>query len=505
MYTIQILIIFLFGFSSHMIPQQIIEQKVKRGLDAIYNFEWDKGKKIFNQLIETYPENPAGYHYASIMPMWYYLGSYNSDYLDTFFIFSDLALEYAKQAESEDSLTAELAYLIGSIYANRSIVNARAENYVYAVWESDRMKYYSNLALELDETLIDASLGIALYHLAVSQIPSSLQWAVQLVGVNADRESGLEHLRKVIEKGKLSSVDAKFYLSQIYTRIVIDYKSAKKLLDDLTARYPKNLLFRMSLAWIETENGNIKSAFNKFASIIKSDEENFPILKSFSHYQIGNIYFYQNQFDSAAVHYKEYLESNTRSDYNGIVNYNLGLTYDLLGERDSAIVYYENAGTGNLDLDEDSYARRKGGSMIEDSLGADDIRLIRFKNLFYSGKYKTAIDSLLLLQDDSLYSDLKAESLLFLSKSHLKLKKYREAINYAVKTVQCEIENEKWTQPLALYLSAEASYNLKDYLDAQLFLNLITDYSDYDFSLKLGGLVASLSDKLKKVNSRINK
>lgn len=505
MYTIRILIIFLFASSSQIIPQQKIEQQVKKGLDAIYNFEWDRGEKIFNQLIEDFPENPAGYHYASIMPMWYYLGSYNSDYLDTFFIYSGLALEYAKQSQREDSLTAELAYLIGSIYANRSIVNARAENYVYAVWESDRMKYYSNLALELDEKLIDASLGIALYHLAVSQIPSSLQWAVQLVGVNADKESGLEHLQKVIGKGKLSVTDAKFYLSQIYTRIFIDYESAKKLLDDLTVRYPKNLLFRMSLAWIEAETGNIKSAFKKFVSIINSDEQNFPILKSLSHYQLGNIYFYQNQFDSAAAHYKEYLESNTRSDYNGIVNYYLGLSFELLGERDSAIVYFENSGNGNLDLDEDSYARRKGDILIEDSFSLDDIRLIRIKNLFHSGKYKETIDSLLFLQDDSLHSDLRAESFLFLSKSYLKLKKYREAINYAVKTVQCEIENEKWTQPLALYLSAEASYYLKEYLDVELFLNLISDYSDYDFSLKLGGLVNSLSDKLKKVKSRVNK
>lgn len=261
----------------------------------------------------------------------------------------------------------------------------------------------------------------------------------------------------------------------------------------------------MSLAWVEVENGNLKTASGKFNSIISSNEENFPVLKSLSHYQLGNIHFYKNQFDSAIVHYKEYLNSNHRPDYAGIINYNLGLSYELLGERDTAVVYYENTSAGNPDIDENSYANRKGSLMLEDSLSTDEISLIRLKNLFYSGNYRLAIDSLIIFTDDSLSTDLNAEAFLFLSNAFLKLKKYDQAINYAVKTVHCEVENEKWTQPFALYLSAEASYYIKNYMDTQLFLNLISDYSDYDFSMKLSGLKNSLELKLNKIESKLNK
>lgn len=486
-------------------PQQKIDSKALRGLDAIYNFDWARGSKIFSDLIEDYPENPAGYHYSSIIPLWFFLGSFDETYLDTFYLYSDKALDLAKKMESNDSLSAELAYLLGCIYSNRSIASARSESYVYAVWASERMKSYSFKALELNEKLIDANIGLGLYNLAVSQIPSSLQWAIQLVGINADRETGIELLQQVIKKGKLSRIDAQFYLSQIYTRIVIQPEEAQKILNELTTRYPKNLLFQMSLGWVEMEIGNIKSAERRFLSIIKSDEENFPLLKSLSYYQLGNIYFYKGFKDSATTYYEMYLGSKLRDDYAGITNYNLGLIYEIAGERDRAITYYENSSLGNMDLDEDSYAKRKGRELLNKKLDSAEVRLISFNNLIKAGNYRLAIDLLKQFVEDSLNYDTKAEAYLLLGMSYLKIKKYKEAIKYSVEAIQTETINEKWIHPFAHFTAAKASYHTRSYLDAQLFLNLISDYSDYDFQLKLEGHRYALQrnlDKLEKMTGK---
>ncbi len=505
MYIFRSLFLVLFCFISQFYAQQRIESRVQRGLDAIYNFDWNKGEKIFNDLIDEFPKNPVGYHYSSIMPLWFYLGSYNEAYLDTFFIYSDQALNLAKKIEKQDSLTAALSKILGCIYANRSIANARAEKYVHAVWESDRMKYYSSKSLELNEKLYDAHLGLGLYNLAVAQIPSSLQWAIKLVGISADRETGLEHLQKVVNKGKLARIDALFYLSQIYTRIIIDYDAAEKILTELTNRYPKNLLFKMSLAWVEVEKGSLNFAEKRFKSVIESKEENFPLLKSLSYYQLGNINFYKGRKDSAITYYKEYLNSNIRNDYFGITNFNLGLLYELSGKRDSALVYYEESSNGNLDLDEDSYAKRRGDLLYNDSLSTENIRLISYSNLYNSGYYKRVIDSLKIFLEDSLQSDTQAEAYLLLSKAHYKLKKYKETINYSVLAIETEVKNENWIHPFAHYYAAIASYHLKKYMDSQLFLNLISDYSDYDFSLKLDGLLYALQRKLDKLEIKTDK
>lgn len=499
MYSIKVLLIILFFHPLQIFSQSGIESRILRGLDAIYNFDWKRGKEIFSKMIEDYPENPVGYHYHSLIPLWFYLGSYEQAYLDTFFIFSDKALDLAKKKEKKDSLNAELANILGLIYSNRSIANARAENYVYAVWESDRMKYYFSKSLELNERFYDSHLGLGLYNLAVAQVPSSLQWAIKLVGISADREVGLEHLKKVIDRGKLARIDAMFYLSQIYTRIVIDPDNAEKILMQLNGRYPKNLLFKMSLAWVEVEKGSLDLAEKRFKSILASKENKFPLLKSLSQYQLGNIYFYKNQQDSAKVYFKEYIYSNLRNDYIGIANLNLGLIFEISGDRDSALVYYKEATKGNLDLDEDSYAKRKAIILTENPLTAEDIKLISYTNLFNSGYYKRTIDSLKIFLKDSLESDLKAEAYLLLSRAYYKLKRYNETISFAAHSIEIETETEKWIHPFAHYYAAAACFQLKKYMDAQLFLNLISDYSDYDFPLKLDGMRYALQRRLDKV------
>lgn len=493
------LLLTLFIFVNFSFSQQVSERSIQNGLDALYNFEWEKSDRIFNKIIENYPEDPIGFHYASIKPLWFYLGSFNKAYIDTFITFSDEALNLAKKIENEDSLTADLAFLLSSIYANRSIVNARDENYLYAVWESDRMKYYADRALLLNEKLYDAHIGHGLYNMAVSQIPSSLQWAINIVGVTGDRETGIEHLETAIKKGKLSRVDAKFYLSQIYSRIVIDYPLAEKLLRELTNRYPRNLLFRMSFAWIELEEGNINSAERKFQSIIKSVQPEFPLLKSLSYYQLGNINFYKGELDTALFHYNKYLETKLRIDYQGITNLNAGIALELSGLRDSALVYYKEAGEGNPDLDEDTYAKRKGKLLLDDSLSVEQKELINFSNIYKTGKYISLIDSLGKFLMDSLNNDLKAEANLLLTQAYFKQKKYSKVIQHSAKTLDCEIKKESWIHPYALYYGAIASYHLKKYTDSQLFLNMISDYSDFDFSLKLEGLRAALQRKLDKL------
>lgn len=496
MYNYRILFLLLIIFVIQIHPQPRIENKVQKGLNAIYNFEWDKGAEIFNSLIEDYPESAVGYHYLSTIPLWYYLGSFSSEHLDTFFIYSDKALDLVKKIELEDSLTAELAYMISAIYKYRSIANARAESYISALWASDRMKYYASRALELNEKLIDAHIGLGLYDIAVSQIPSSLQWAIKLVGVNADRETALLHLEKVSGKGKLARIDAMFYLSQIYSRIVIEPDEAYKILKELTARYPKNLLFKMSMAWVELELGEINSAEKKIKSVLNSTEENFPLLKSLSQYQLGNIYFYKNQTDSAIFYYKQYLNSKLKDDFAGLTNYNIGVAFELSGERDSAVFYYKNTPDGNLDLDEDSYAKRKGQQRLTNELSADEIKLVRLTNLFFTGNYKKLIDSTLILLEDSLDADLLAECYLLLSRACLKLKKYDESLKYSVEAIHTETKNEKWIHPFALYNAAVSSFHLRHYLDSQLFLNLVSEYSDYDFQIKMEGLRYALQRRL---------
>src|SRR5690606_14760070 len=114
---------------SNSFAQQLTDKQIQIGLDKIYNFNWDAGFEAFNSIIKRHPDDPRGYHYKSIIFLWYYLGNLNETNLDSFTYFSDKALEFANQKLTE-KVTAELKYLIGSIYYNKSIAEARSGNYL---------------------------------------------------------------------------------------------------------------------------------------------------------------------------------------------------------------------------------------------------------------------------------------------------------------------------------------------------------------------------------------
>jgi hypothetical protein len=492
MKKIKFISVVLFLLISTGFSQQETDRQIQVGLDKIYNFNWDDGFKAFNSIIKKHPDDPRGYHYKSIIYLWYYLGNLNEANLDSFNYFSDKSLELANNKLTE-KITAELKYLIGSIYYNKSIAEARSGNYLQALWTSNQMKSNLEEAVKLKPDLYDAYLGLGLYNFALSQIPSTLEWAANLVGITADKELGLTYVNKTVKKGKLSKIDAQYYLSQLYSRVIVDHPAAKELLSNLVRRYPKNLLFNFSLAWVEYELNDLINAEKHLRFVIDADDELYPFVVSNSHYLLGNVFFTRNQFDSARVYYQNFLKLSINDDYIGYANYQIGLCYEISGNRKEAVKYYEKSSDGNADIEEDLFAERKGDEFIERKLTDDEIQLIKFSNLIGQNKLAAAKDSLKdFIEQKTITNDLKAEALLYLSQICYKQKKYQESLDYAVDCLNIEIKNEQWVHAYAYYFGAWSSFQQKKYIDAKLFLLQINDMDDYDFRNSLENKIYTL-------------
>lgn len=475
------------GFS-----QQVTDKQIQVGLDKIYNFNWDDGFKVFNTIIKKHPDDPRGYHYKSIIFLWYYLGNLNETNLDSFIYFSDKSLELANRKITQKN-TAELKYLIGSIYYNKSIAEARSGNYLQALWTSNQMKSNLEEAVKLKPDLYDAFLGLGLYNFALSQIPSTLEWAANLVGITADKELGLQYVNQTVKKGKLSKIDAQYYLSQLYSRVIVDHSAAKELLSNLVKRYPKNLLFNFSLAWVEYELHDLDKAEKYLRYVINANDSLYPFVVSNSNYLLGNVFFARNQFDSAKVYFQNYLKLSINDDYKGFSNYHIGLCDEITGNRKEAVKYFEKSSDGNSDIEEDLFAERKGDQFEERKLTADEIRLIKLSNLIKQNKLAGAKDSLQnFIKQKNITNDLKAEALLYLSQISYKQKRYQESLDYAVDCIQTEIENERWVHAYAYYIGAWNSYYQKKFTDAKLFLLQIDNLDDFDFRNSLENKIYTL-------------
>ncbi len=486
-----IVIIFIFLVCG-IFPQQLTDKQIQVGLDKIYNFNWDEGFKAFNSIIKKNPDDPRGYHYKSIIFLWYYLGNLNETNLDSFIYFSDKSLELAELKKKEKS-SAELSYLIGSIYYNKSIAEARGGNYLQALWTSNQMKSNLEEAVRINPNYYDAFLGLGLYNFALSQIPSTLEWAANLVGITADKELGLTYVKKSVAKGKLSKIDAQYYLSQLYSRVVVDHPSAKELLNTLVRRYPNNLLFKFSLAWIEYELDELANAEKHLRFVINSKDELYPFVVSNSNYVLANVFFARNQFDSAKVYYQNYIKLSINDDYKGFANYQIGLCNEMIGNRKEAVKYFSKSSDGNSDIEEDLFAERKGNEFENRKLTSNEIRLIKYSNLIKQNKLIAVKDSLenFILQN-KINSELKAEALFYLAKVCYKQREYHKALEYVVDCINTDVENAKWVHAYAYYFGAWISYHQKKFVDSELFLLQINELEEYDFRNSLENKIYTL-------------
>lgn len=472
--------------------QNDLDKSILKGLDHSYHFRWDKAEEIFQDIIEKYPERPEGYHFLSSIYAWYYLSSKNENDLDTFVTYSDIALNKGSKELEENPLDEHLNFIIGSNYSYRAIVFASAESYLSAVWAGKKSDSYLSDALGINPEFFDAYLGLGLFNFAAGQTPGAFKWALKLAGISGNKEEGINHIRLAAEKGNYSKIEAQYYYSQVSPEDSV----ASDFLTSLVKKYPENILFKYSLASLNIKQRKLNAAEKMLRKIINKDEEKFALVISFSNFLLGDVLFKKNEFDSSIVYYKKFLETTPDNDYTGIASFRLGISYEVTGERNNAKIFFDMCDKGNMDLDDDIFAKRKGAVYFVRKLSENEIAVIKASNLIDSGNYKAAYDSLTGILDNIVNEKLKAETYLYLSEAAYHLGKYNQSISFASAALKTEVLDEKWILPYANYFAARANYILGDELAVNYFIEQVEEFNDYDYQNKMKNLLYTLKQKM---------
>ncbi len=486
--------VFILLFTTVLFCQQDVERQLLKGLDACYNFNWDQANQIFQSLIEKYPDDPRGYHFESSIYLWYYLGGKDKNDLDEFEKYSDLALSKGEAILSRNEKNETALYILGANYNYRAIAFGREGNFLDAAWATKKSESFLSKVLEINPQRIDAYLGLGLYNFAVAQIPSAFKWALNLVGISGDKDTGVKYIENAAENGNYAKVEAKYYLAQIDMEFLIDYESAAAILKKLVKRYPQNILFTYSYAVLLIKERRLTEANILLNKVIKADNKQFNQITSFSYFLKGDINFRNNKPDSAKTYYLHFLNNAEDNDYTGIASYRLALCYEFTRDREDAVKYFEKAQTGNKDLDDDNYAMRKGEIYAKRSLSPSELSLIYDYNMIEAGKYKGAYDSITVLIPVLNNPKIKAEALLYKCEAAYYMGNYQESIDLANESLTIDSSNEKWIIPFSYYYMARAYKKLGNVQEVKQNIDKADDENNYDYQNKLKNLLYPFQD-----------
>jgi TolA-binding protein len=489
---IKLLFLIVFLVTSFNLAQSDIVRGVIKGLDYCYNFNWGKADLEFQKLIEKYPDDLRGYHYKATISLWYYLSSKSPDDYQNFVHYSDIALEKGGKQLDNDQDNEIIIYTMGAAYSSRAIVFAKAESFLNAAWASKKSESYLNDALKINPKRIDAYLGLGLYNFAVGQIPSGYKWALNLAGIKGNKELGIQYLKRAADEGYYSKIEASYYLSQIYSEAVNNYDMAATYLKPLIKKFPGNLLFEYSMGVLEIKRKNLSQAERIISKILKTNETNFKELVFFSNFLMGDIYFKENDFESAKEYYISFLNSYDQKDYKGIAAYRLGICYELTGDRNTGTQYFNQSDKGNMDLDDDIFAKRKGAIFTKRSIASTEADVLKAANLIDQGNYKEAVEKLNTCLDQIKSDRLKAEANYYISTALFFIGKYEESIKFANASNGFNSSEESWIKPFTDYYIAQCMIKLNNKDDAKKMIEEVEDFNNYDYQNKLKNLLFAL-------------
>jgi tetratricopeptide (TPR) repeat protein len=495
-YSIILFAIFtLLSVNNTSADNQKIESLIREGLNLSYNFQIEAAEKSFSSLIKKYPNDPRGYHYKSTIYLWNYIGNSDKKDLEKFLSYSDLAIEKSNFILNETKNVELAKFVLGSSYGYRSIAFGKAEKYLDMIWASKKSSSYLTEVIELNDKNYDAYLGLGLFKFALSKVPSAFKWALSTIGFNGNQEEGLRYLSITSEKGLFAKVEAKFYLAQIYSEYFNEFEKSGNILSQLSQTYPGNLLFLYSSAVTDLKDRQLVQSEKQLQRIIKEKKSQFPQITSYSYFLLGDISFRRNHFDKAKEFYIQFLASNLNNDYNGIAYYRLAICHEMLEERPSAKMYFQLSSEGNLSLDDDAYAKRRGNIFSARVLTGEELSLIRFSNMVEAKNYNIAVDSLKQLFENCEDQIVKSEASYWLSEAYFCLSQFSESIEYAQSAIHLKPGTENWIQPYAYFNLARASIELKNDKRFFEYLEKASSYSNYDYENKLKSLISGLKSK----------
>ncbi len=280
------------------------ESMRRSGLDALYNLDYDKAQKDFNEIGKLYPNHPAGpqllaarvwiktlYESRRLQSSLYSSESFYSsgdDKVDPKVVaeFRNLTREARRRAETrlkqnpKDVEALDWLAVIEGLKA--SFEEAVERRHFAALRDGDDAVDHHREVLKLDPNFVDAGITVGLYEYVVGSLPLPIKVVAGLTGFRGSKKRGLQMLERVAKEGNWSRDDAKTLLIVLYTREK-RFTDALAQARELSAKYPRNYLFRLEAADALVSQAEVERKGKNTEAAVKAEGEAFATFDDLLH------------------------------------------------------------------------------------------------------------------------------------------------------------------------------------------------------------------------------
>ena len=364
-------------------------ERVREGIRAIYNLDYDGAQRIFDQIKKDDPGSPVGYGMTALTAWHKLLYSARNPAVFEYgiptpfghapapsesitpeqqaFLDANKALQdFCDKLLQEDPRNALALYFKGVSFENLSTQALTIERkYMIAIRHAKIAGKLHRDALALEPALVDAKTSTAVPEYVVGTYNITVRWIGLLLGLRGNKKGAVEKLTEVMDKGVYRAMDARLVLGMLQAWKG-DPKQAASLFAALRAEHPRSFLGDLALATAYEESAkDLKSAIGVYQELLRDMAMKAPgIHPAEIHLRIGKDYALLGDYDFAMEHLDKALQSvQGHPETTPLVYYQMALIHEKRRDKAAARDCYRQvaaySGPSGLIEEEMNRARKK--------------------------------------------------------------------------------------------------------------------------------------------------
>jgi len=331
-----------------------IDASMRRGIDDIYNIEFAKADKEFEEVIRLMPDHPAGYFFQAMTQWWRILSDFEDESHDKEFLsaLDNVVSMCEKRLDKDENDVTALFYKGGAVgfqarlRANRGSWLAAANDGVVALRAIRK-------AFKLDPMNSDVLLGMGIYNYYAEVIPEQypIIKPAMIFLPSGDKKTGLEQLEVGARKARYAKVEAMYFLLQAYFTYERQFVRALEIAQELHNKYPRNPLFHRMYGRCYVSMGYWAEAYRIFSQVeekYRTHQAGYDVYDGReAYYYIGRHFFLAGRFEESLQNLyrcdeiSRRVDKNAASGFMSMANLMIGMVYDVQRKRGSALAQYQ--------------------------------------------------------------------------------------------------------------------------------------------------------------------
>lgn len=345
-----------------------ILERADKGVNAIYNLDFQTARTELSALLEKYPNYPLGL-FGQIMIEWaryeYEFEKSNKEQAKVFENMIETSIKGIEDWIKQNGEQAQAYLALGGIYGVKARFLLANKNYVRAYFTGKKGLKYMNKSVEIDPQMYDGYLGQAIYEYYAGTLPAVVKILAKLV-VSGDADKGIMYLNLIKDKGRYSANTAKLLLVEISIQSKKYYNPplAEQYINEIIKKCPQNPLFKFVAVIAAYQNKNYEEArkgAREFLAKIGTEPFYKEIYIARSHTALASTYMQEGNYQKAAEILEQSIEATKNQEMSRWQLWNifrLGQCYDALGERAKALEIYKSIKNYKQTWDIDDEAKK---------------------------------------------------------------------------------------------------------------------------------------------------